>query len=369
MRARSLALSAVVMVVLAACAPTSQLPQISEKLAKEEAENQRAFAIREAMRRKIRLARVFAPLRVANAAICGETKPFLGFLMDAPDAWPDDYASAFERVYGPGKEPVVTWVLKGSSADRAGLKVSDRILAVNGHWPKERHGRRVIEGIKKLLDEKKPVDLRVLRADEAPVVDMAGDPACPWPAEIKRDDRVNAFADGKKVYVTTGMLRFVENDDELALVLGHEMAHDSHGHIWAKQGNAMIGAIIGAVISGLTGVNMTNTAANIGQRMFSQQFEAEADYIGVYYAARAGFRTDVAADLWRRMAAAHPEAIHLAGSTHPSTAKRFIAIREASHEVESKRSLGQPLVPALKKPAKPKPEDDETDAGEPSGDF
>ncbi len=141
------------------------------------------------------------------------------------------------------------------------------------------------------------------------------------------------------------MLRFAETDEEVALVLGHELAHNTRGHIASRQGNALIGAIFGAVLTGLTGVDVTNLGSQIGAGAFSQDFEAEADYVGVYHTARAGFDIANAASFWRRMGLSHPQAIHLSGSTHPSTATRFLAIEKTVDEIETKRANNLPLVP------------------------
>ena len=92
----------------------------------------------------------------------------------------------------------------------------------------------------------------------------------------------------------------------------------------------------------------------VGALAFSQEFEAEADYVGVYHAARAGYDTRKAAYFWRRMAAAHPRAIGLQGTTHPSSANRFLAVEAASKEVAEKRAGGTRLVPEMKSGGKSK---------------
>jgi predicted Zn-dependent protease len=53
---------------------------------------------------------------------------------------------------------------------------------------------------------------------------------------LSESDAVNAFADGEKVVITKGMMRFVENDRELSLVIAHEMAHNAMGHTDNKLG-------------------------------------------------------------------------------------------------------------------------------------
>ncbi len=146
-------------------------------------------------------------------------------------------------------------------------------------------------------------------------------------------------------------MNFLHSNNDLAFVIGHEFAHVVRGHIETKHGNALSGALIGAIITGLSGVpndqnnQLPQYLAEIGSGLFSQEFEAEADYTGLYYTARAGFDIQHVPEVWRRMAEAHPDGIHLAGSTHPSSAKRYLAIQEAVREIDRKRANGLPLVP------------------------
>lgn len=156
---------------------------------------------------------------------------------------------------------------------------------------------------------------------------------------------MNAYADGERILLSVGMMRFTRNDNELALILGHELAHNTMLHVQKGSGNRMAGAVVGALIGALLGVNLTQAVADLGGAVNSQDFEAEADYVGLYYAARAGFDVSDVAKLWRRMAANHPAAIHLAGSTHPSTAKRFVAIEKTWEEIKSKKKKNKPLTP------------------------
>ena len=76
-------------------------------------------------------------------------------------------------------------------------------------------------------------------------------------------------------------------------------------------------------------------------------FEAEADYIGVYYAARAGYDISEVASLWRRIAVRNPVSIHLEGTTHPSSAIRFLAIEQTVLEIDDKRRKGESIVPNI----------------------
>lgn len=75
----------------------------------------------------------------------------------------------------------------------------------------------------------------------------------------------------------------------------------------------------------------------------------EADYVGLYYAARAGYDPFVAEGLWRRMGMMDPKSITFA-RTHPATAERAVSMRQTATEINNKRALGLPLIPALKEP-------------------
>ena len=83
--------------------------------------------------------------------------------------------------------------------------------------------------------------------------------------------------------------------------------------------------------------------------MFSKEFEADSDYMGLYMAARAGFDINMAPNFWRRMAVEHPGSIkknYMA--THPSTPERAAALRETIEEIEEKLRGGMPLAPKYK---------------------
>jgi predicted Zn-dependent protease len=128
------------------------------------------------------------------------------------------------------------------------------------------------------------------------------------------DYGINAFADGEEISVTTGMLRFVNNDDELALVIGHELAHNVLGHPDYERGrkdNPILhgmteGALLDATLAtagtyGRRGRALTGIGGNTGKLAFFQVFEREANDLGLYFVQRAGFDPSQAVDLWRRM--------------------------------------------------------------------
>jgi predicted Zn-dependent protease len=189
----------------------------------------------------------------------------------------------------------------------------------------------------------------VQRGAERNVLSLRPEVGCDYGVGVELSPELNAFADGERVLITRGMVDFLDQDDDLALVLGHELAHNTYGHIEKKMGNALVGALLGGLVGALAGPDAVVDAVELGGQLgalaFSQEFEAEADYAGAYFAARAGYEVAGAADIWRRMGARHPEAIDLAGTTHPSTALRYLSLERTAEEIALKKSRRQPLTP------------------------
>ena len=347
--------------VLAACAPTTDFPNIDDKAAAEEARKQRVAVMQNALSTEARVARVAYPVLFHNAALCGTDITYsLGISGWTTEQMDEEYRDVAKEEFGIGKALTVVSVTSGSSGERADIRVGDKIASVDEEVLDD--GEDAMEDLAEMLDESggKEVRLGIIRDGQARTVTVRPDRVCAFPVHWGLSDEVNAFANGSSIYVTTGFLRFVEDDDELAAVIGHELAHNTRGHIESKRGNEFIGILLGALVGAAIGIDMTETGRAIGAQAYSQDFEAEADYVGVYHAARAGYDVRNAMKFWRRMAAENPYAINLEGTTHPSTAKRFLAMEKAIEEVEEKQKAGLPLLPNESLPA-PGADGNETD--------
>lgn len=195
---------------------------------------------------------------------------------------------------------------------------------------------------------------RVREAGQNLCRNMGRDPAtCIYSFEVKIDKNLNAYADGSKIYVTPAMMRFASDDDTLGMVLSHEYAHNMMGHIDSQKTNAMAGMAIGTLADMLassqgysTGGNLGQLGANTGIRVFSPDFEQEADYVGMYIMALAGYDIDRAADLWRRMTQADPEGAFM-GGTHPTNPHRYVLLTQTKNEIVDKVRRNVLLAPNL----------------------
>ncbi len=180
-----------------------------------------------------------------------------------------------------------------------------------------------------------------------------------WEVVVFEDKSPNAFAlPGNKIGIHTGMLALVDNQEQLAAVIGHEV-----GHVLAKHSNERASqemavnegmSIIQAVSApqtalGQTALGLLGVGAQYGILMpYSRVHESEADMIGVDLMARAGFDPEQSIGLWQKMEQASQGKQPLEFmSTHPSHATR---IQDLERHMPHALSLYQQAKAAGKQP-------------------
>ena len=293
-----------------------------------------------------------------NVDLCGDnTRQVIGIeAFNIRDIDEKEMRPSWSRLYGLDKRVRITNVIDGSPAHTAGLLVGDIIISINGEGAKTGRGatRKVNKQLDKIMKKGTPLSLVIERDGQEKIFEIQGKRVCGYGVVFEDSGVVNAFADGKNIFLTRGMMQFVENDRELALIVGHEMAHNLAGHIDATRINTVIGGLGGLILDVAVagaGVNtegvFTDLGARIGSRAYSVEFEQEADYMGLYLMERAGYDSSGVAHFWRRMAMDEGSAI-THSSTHPTTPERFLGIEATYSEIEGKRQLGLPLLPERK---------------------
>jgi predicted Zn-dependent protease len=145
------------------------------------------------------------------------------------------------------------------------------------------------------------------------------------------DPSINASATFSRVVISGGMLRFLESDDELAVVLGHEVAHITQGHVLRGTVSSVVLNAI-AICADSFAPGTGRLASNIGQFFLSyyiQSEEREADDVGLRYVSRAGYDPRAAAKMMERLAVEVPDwmsagyfASHLSSIDSAALAKR-----------------------------------------------
>jgi predicted Zn-dependent protease len=166
-------------------------------------------------------------------------------------------------------------------------------------------------------------------------------PAWAWEVNVISSPEVNAWCmPGGKIAVYTGIIDKLKlTDDELAAILGHEIAHAlrEHGRERASQQMAQslaVGVLGAAVGLGDAGQSVAGLVADVTFGLpYSRQFEREADRIGVELAARAGYDPRAAINLWQKMAKLGGGGTPQFLSTHPSDESRIKDLQEYSARV------------------------------------
>jgi peptidase M48-like protein len=299
-----------------------------------------------------RLTNVAVPLLVAAADLCpGAVQRSYGFELHERTRYTVLPQSEYEQAiayFGLDERIAVRYVHPKLPAAAAGMRAEAKLLSADGH-PLSGTAKDATDIIQKLERRKEgPLHLIVQQGTDILEMDLYSVPACNYPVSLIRSDLVNAYADGKQIVVTTGMLNFIENEAELAIVLGHEIAHNALQHSDHLRFEDLLDAVVGAH----TGqpVDLSGPAARF---TFSKEFEVEADYVGLYIAARAGSDLSTAGKFWQRLGRRpeRPGAPSFA-ATHPSSPERLLAFTRTLLEIESKKERGETLVPSRRQPVK-----------------
>lgn len=339
--------AAIISILLAGCAaPGTQRVAVNDAAVKAEERKQMEIVADEMLSEQIRLNNVRWRIATKGKAVCREdVGPLLGLQsMTRPKGQMGDILAAR---FGITEKPTIVHVVPGSPAELAGIRKGDILKSINGI---EITSPQSLEDVNEKWTQGSPFSVSLERNASPVTVTAMPEMGCKYPVGLSPQQIINAFADGKRVMIARGMMNFAKDDNELALVVSHEIAHNSMKHIDAKKQNMGLGflADLAAILLSKGQVSNTNFAG-IAASAYSQEFEAEADYVGLYLMANAGLPIDDAPRFWRRMAAAHPQNIKTNHSaSHPSTSYRMVALEETVKEIQGKISRSEPLLPNMK---------------------
>ncbi|HEX9932518.1 MAG TPA: M48 family metallopeptidase [Allosphingosinicella sp.] len=277
-------------------------------------------------------------LGLAGRAYCPDLHPLTGLAFHhLAEYAPADRPEAIAR-YGVDRGPGILSVVEGSPAAQSGLAAGDVLVAAGGtpfpspteiaaeSDPDRWRPRTVASEV--LLEERLrsgPVRLDLLRQGRPLSVTLASIPGCPARGRLARSSQANAFADGRYAIMTTRFLAFFRSDDELAVAMAHELAHNILRHPQQLEAQGVP-----------TGGIMRNLGRNA---RLVRATEIEADRLSVRLLAAAGYDLDVVIPFWRRLYA-RPDSILTIVSAHPGLRTRERIIGEVLAELR-----GQPQPP------------------------
>ena len=151
-----------------------------------------------------------------------------------------------------------------------------------------------------------------------------------WEVNLIASDEVNAFCmPGGKIAFYTGILDKLQlDDDEAAMIMGHEMAHALREHARERLAKTQATGLGLSVLSNLLGLGqLGDVAASLGTQLltlkFSREDETEADLVGLELAARSAYQPQASVSLWEKMTAQNGKGGLSFLSTHPSGPQRI----------------------------------------------
>ncbi len=347
-----------VFTVLSSCAsPNGRFWQSNRSAVTAEEINRQASFIRSWIDQEQRLFNVSTPLMTANADLCGsDVTEWLGLYTADVNTFGEDWRAAAAREFDLVELPSVIYDIKGAPAYKSGLRRGDVIVAINGKLIDP--DADASESFSRMLNDAKRagyVDIEFTRDGALGALRVRNMKRCSYNAFLEDSKQINAYADGERIFVSTPMLSFVKNDEELALIIAHEMAHNTMGHVASRQENILAGQYSGLLVDLLFGAAGINTDGEFeragieaGSLLYSQEYEKEADYVAAYYLARAGFSIDSSlTDFWHRLAVVSPDSLDRR-FTHPTMYERSIALEETLSEIDAKQAQGVALLPTPK---------------------
>lgn len=327
-----LLLAAVVAVTATGC---SQTPRVTPEVGAASDEALRLAALTDLDQG---VARVAWRLSDANTDLCPVVRRSAGWVLHSARQYSLALRPHAVGRFGlRGDLPGVLAAPEGSPAAEAGLRTGDLLLAVGG--VPLRAGASAAEasyeGLEaniRLIDAAMadgPTIFTVTRGAETFDVTVQPRRTCGYEVQLNPSDELNARADGRRLFISTALAGFAESDDELAVILGHELAHHVLRHRrWNDAGGA---------------ARQTNDEARTAEGGEGDG-ERQADRVGLFLMARAGFDPAVAAPFWRRFGESNWRVRH-PQLGHASAGSRARALEEVRREIEAKRRAGGELLP------------------------
>jgi predicted Zn-dependent protease len=166
------------------------------------------------------------------------------------------------------------------------------------------------------------------------------------PSTVPRDE---AFGQ-KRITVSAGMMSVLDNEDEIAAVVGHEFGHHLAGHIDRRLARGMaagtaastvLGAVVpfGGVAAWMLGQGVAELGAGAARLTFSKEEEREADYLDAYLVARAGYDLDGAGRLWVKLAQGGSQESAGPLDSHPAGPERLAGWQRTIDEIRASPDL------------------------------
>lgn len=286
-----------------------------------------------------RVAGIAHRLATGNLGLCADRAFLPGFSIHDLSQYDSATRAEAIRRFGLELGPAVLATAPGGPAERSGLRHGDVLLSIDGRslpragaLPRQGsfgHMERLLDTLEEAIADGR-ASFAVRRAGALLEFTVIADEGCASRFELMPGRRLRARADGRYVQVTSAIAAYVRDDDELASVLAHELAHNVLRHRLRLDAADVERGILG---------NFGRNARQI------RETEVEADRLSVYLMERAGFGPRAAVRFWARFGR---RGLNLFGSpTHPNWRRRIALLESEIAAIARARAAGETPSPGF----------------------
>ena len=329
-----------ILLIIGSCSKSNKVEISSiEKLEKKERVLQKNILIKEMLKSSNRLQNIGWSILSKNADLCKKKSNYsFGItyvdILDLPKEDHVLYKSLFNKnikpeffkKYNIGSFPVIASVAKGSPAYAALLKKDDIILKINNKVP---INFRIL--LNKSISNSPLLELQILRKNKILDIKLKGKKICNYNIQALPSGFPNAFADGKKIFITIAAIKLARTDDELAFLIGHELAHNIYDFNSKETSEAF------TLVINYKDRPKIRELKNLFV-WSSQRKEIRADVESVHLAYRGGYNLENINDYWRRLSVFNPELIEKSNNIYKGNAYRAALIKKTISKLKRRQN-------------------------------
>ena len=199
------------------------------------------MSIRTLAAEETRLASVGYRISAASSRTCSAPTMMSGLIVHHMTQYPAAARHAVSRAFSLKQGVGVVGIIRGSGAERAGLRIDDEIIEIAGRsvedpaaWTQRTPSYDRVDRFNEMMSaslQTGATELLVRRQGQLWRFLLSGQPGCGGSVKFVDSSSVNAWSDGRHVVLNAGIVAMARSDDEIAFVIAHEMAHNILGHI------------------------------------------------------------------------------------------------------------------------------------------
>ena len=297
--------------------------------------------------RQARVYRIAAPLITKNAVIFRtQARPLLGFTAKNVHSYPSELAVSARKSLALDERLQVMQVLEGSGAQKAGMMRGDILQTIQdlpipeGPQAENETAKLLAPVLKNLTD----IRVKALRRGQMVDLQIPLTLACAFAIDIGNSPNVNAYGDGRRIMLTRGLLDTLSMDDDVAVIIARELAHNVLQHARQVQQTSTVASVIDSLLA--LKPEPTNYAGSGGIKPLPDKMDQEADRLAMFMLARAGYDPSNLSKLSQKLAEIAPiKQSNSYSALHPWSEERRSQAQAALKDIRQKQAAKKPLVP------------------------